>query len=446
MSENNTNILIITLSDVGRHVGCYGVETVNTENIDKIAEDGVRFENCFATAPQCSPSRASLMTGRYPQSNGVMGLAHSPFEWNLDRDVKHICQILSENGYYTYILGLQHSTHDESLLGCDKRTKISDVKEEYSDVDLSKSEKIAKKAGEFLENYSKDEPFYLNINFEKAHRIRDGFDIEDKSKIKNQENINPPDYLPNKKPVREEIAEMEGSIQETDEAFGQIWEKLEETENLENTLIILTTDHGIPFPRAKGTLYDPGVEIFLVLYWPDEIEGGEVYEELVSNVDILPTILEAIGIEIPDYVEGKSLLPLLKDREYTERKYVFTQKTFHEYYDPIRAIRSRRHKLIQKFEKTPPYEIPTDVQRGKVYNEISKDYLEKPDKKIELYQLIEGPTEKNNIAEQNNVTKIKKKLSKELYQWMQKTNDPLLEGPISSPHYRKSLEILLDSE
>ena len=150
------NVLMITCHDLGRHLGCYGIETVNTKNLDRLAADGIRFANYFATDCVCSPSRGSIMTGRYPQSNGLMGLTHQPWGWSLKDGEKHLAAILKDAGYETTLAGLQHVTSgDPKTLG-------------YENVLAKnrKAEETVEAARQFLRQTKKNSrPFFLKVGF-----------------------------------------------------------------------------------------------------------------------------------------------------------------------------------------------------------------------------------------------------------------------------------------
>src|SRR5947209_12444252 len=158
------NILLITCHDLGRHLGCYGIETVATPHLDRLAATGVRVAQAFATAPSCSPSRTALATGRHPHSNGVMGLTHPPFGWDLHPGERHMAQILGEAGYHTHLFGFQHvSPYDD-------RPGFAQI---HTDHNRGLAGPVAMKVGELLESWSNERPFYLEVNLEEPHRPYD---------------------------------------------------------------------------------------------------------------------------------------------------------------------------------------------------------------------------------------------------------------------------------
>ena len=453
------NIVLITCHDLGRHINTYGVSTVSTPFMNKIARDGLKFNNIFCTSPGCSPSRASLATGRYPHSNGVMGLAHADFGWDLKKDEEHIATILENEGYETILFGLQHITYKPERLGFKKiyndppsyetlKKVISEATKKTGEalekeVSLwkgppSEADNVIKNITDFLERYDYDKPFYFEINFFEPHRPFNYGGV----KPYDLDGVFVPGYIPDIKECREELSAFQGAIQKVDDSVGQIQNLLENAGVLDETLLIFTTDHGIAFPRAKGTLYDPGIEIVLLMRWPlGGLTGGKTYDHLISNIDILPTILDIIRIEKNNKIQGKSFNNLIQGKNYKPRKYIYAEKTNHCLYDPIRCVKTKDHKLILNFENNAEPEVPSDITEGETYKAMVNS-LRNTRQRLELYDLKKDRWEKNNVISDQEYSKIKVKLLKKLISWMEKTKDPLLQAPIPSPHYMKTLEFI----
>lgn len=419
------NIVIMVPHDLGQHLGCYGVEAVHSENIDRLAAAGVRFENSFCVAPQCSPSRAAIFTGRYPHSNGVMGLTHANFAWDFNPGERHLSEILRQEGYHTALMAYGHEARwgreqerfDEVLAGGDgiERARHAEV---------------------FFRQHQQDEkPFFLEIPFDETHRGEYGFEAEPDYRTKG---IYVPLYLMDEISAREEFAGFQGLVRKLDEAVGRILHGLEETDLASETLVIFTADHGIPFPRAKCSLYDPGLQVPLILWQKGALwANGTVYEQLISNVDYLPTILDYVGIAIPENVQGRSFAPLLHGEHYEPKREIFAEMTYHDYYDPRRCIRNWDFKLIVNFTAAPFFMDPSQSWRPKciTVHPGNPSYAYHPP--VEMYDLIEDPHEFENVAEAPNYASCRRELLDRLYAWMQLTHDPLLEGvPISPMHYR----------
>ncbi len=301
-----TNLVMIDCHDLGQHLGAYGWRTVPSPHLDGLAERGARFENSFCTAPQCSPSRATLYTGRYAHANGMLGLAHPPFNWQMHADERHLAQIMLDNGYATAQIGVQHVTaHTPQAV---QRLGFQEVWM-TDDADEVASHTVA-----FLENFPV-QPFFLNIGFSEPHRDARG--LFKQAPPDDRLGVEVPPYLPRTPEAEGEFAELQGVIGKMDKAIGRIWRALEASDLLADTWLIFTTDHGIATPRAKCTLYDPGIETALIMYAePFGLTGGRVYPQLISNVDIVPTILEMLSIPAPPNLQGYSFAPLLHGKSY----------------------------------------------------------------------------------------------------------------------------------
>jgi len=201
----------------------------------------------------------------------------------------------------------------------------------------------------------------------------------------------------------------------------------------EDTVVVFTADHGIAFPHAKMTLYDPGIETALLMRVPG-VEGGQVYGEMISNVDVAPTVLDLLEMEIPAYMQGRSFSGLLRGTGYEPGGAVYAEKTYHSYYDPMRAIRTDRWKLIANFDYGPQQEISGQYTvNTKSYVEIIRAHplpcISHPP--FELYDLETDPWEQDNLADDPDHTEIRDGLIRRLREWMQETGDPLLDGPMA---------------
>ena len=193
-------------------------------------------------------------------------------------------------------------------------------------------------------------------------------------------------------------------------------------------------------PRAKCTLYDPGLEVALILRWPGgEVRQGEA-SALVSNIDVLPTLLEAAGASLSTGLSGRSLMPVLRGETVEHRDAIFAEKTFHSYYDPMRCVRTRRHKYIRNFESAFAIEVPGDIQAGATFRANPSLYSKDRPSVVELYDLESDPLEQRNLAGAPNLRDVERELSARLWRWMRETDDPLLQGPVASPRYRFAME------
>ena len=224
---------------------------------------------------------------------------------------------------------------------------------------------------------------------------------------------------------------MQGASAALDLGIGEILDVFESRGIDENTIFVFTTDHGLDFPRAKGTMFDPGIEVFLFVRYGG-IEGGRVIDDLVSHTDIYPTVLELCGIPVPAETDGRSLVTLLHNGSDAEgRDTVYFEKTYHDNYDPIRGLRTKRYKYVMNFDAQTLYDVRiATAPRYNWFKGSIRKYTQD-----ELYDLSRDPDEATNLADRAEVQTVRVDLRKRLARWMAETNDPLLDGPIPSPYH-----------
>lgn len=429
-----TNLVMIDCHDLGQHLACYGWGGVPSPNLDRIAAAGVRFANSFCTAPQCCPSRAALYTGRYPHANGMFGLAHPPFNWRMHNDEVHLARLFQNAGYHTAQIGMQHVTTQavEPIKGLG-----FDVVEMASDAPV-----VGERVAAFLER-TEQRPFFLNIGFTEPHRDAAGYFHQ--APPDDSRGVSLPPYIPDTPEARAEFAQLQGVIGKMDAAVGVIWDALVASDLLPETWFVFTTDHGIAMPRAKSTMYDPGIETALIMVAePFGLTGGRVVDELISNVDIVPTLLEGLGVPGPNNLHGRSFWPRLTGGHYTPNTHIFAEKTFHTAYEPQRAIRTHRYKLIWNAE-VDIINVAADIQHSPIFPQMI-DELTRERPPLELYDLQTDPVERENLAGRPAYAEVERDLRERLLNWMQATGDPLLEGPIASPYYDEAKRLLLGAE
>jgi arylsulfatase A-like enzyme len=412
------NILHIICHDLGRHLGCYGRPEVRSPNLDRLAGEGVKFENCFTASPPCSPARGCLMTGRYAHCTGQIGLSHRGFP--LPEEEPTLVDYLNEAGYLTANLGVQHERRDPRK----NRYRVNDQASPYCEV-------AAAKAADFLAGRARSagEPFYLNVGFFEVHLpfTREVYAPGDPAEVA------VPGWLPDNRPVREELARFHGAISFMDEAVGVIVGALEAAGLEEETVVMFTTDHGMAFPRAKGMLYDPGIGVALIIRMAGgEGRAGAAAGELVSSIDVAPTLLELAGVARPEAMQGRSFLGLLRGERHEEREFVFSEKNYHDCYDPIRGLRSRRYKYLRNFEPRPRILLATDMKRSPASEEMWP-WAKEPRPREELYDLERDPYEMENLAGGPEMGELKARLSAQLERWMEESDDPLRRGPVPAP-------------
>ncbi|MDU4937687.1 MAG: sulfatase [Clostridium sp.] len=421
------NILFMISHDSGRKFSSYGYK-VETPWIKELAENGIQFDNYFCPAPQCSPSRGSIMTGLYPHNNGLMGLAHLGF--CIDGKNTTLPKELKKNGYETTLIGLSHETINEAP-PIEDRVFSSTYDLGYDNFVPIKGDRAPKVADEvikFLEEHKENNevPFYLNVGFFETHRDFDEYEpyadnIEDVEVFK---------FLPDTKNIRKDVALYNGSAKILDRAIGKIYNKLKETKLDKSTIVIFTTDHGVAFPGAKGMLKEAGLETALIILLPNNTKKNIKKKALLCNVDLLPTILELIDADIPENIDGKSFAELLTSDKDTGRESFFTEMTWHDQYRPMRGIRTNDFSYVKNFEDGPKVYITVDAHLSLSGKEV-RDEFYVPNEPEELYDLRVDPLEENNLINNEEYKDIAEELRRKVENWMIETNDPLLKGPIS---------------
>ncbi len=408
------NIVYLHSHDTGRYVQPYGHQ-VQTPNIQRLADQGLLLRQAFAASPTCSASRAALLTGQYPHVNGMTGLAHRG--WRLNDYSRHIVHPLRAAGYWSALIGEQHLSADPGVLGYDH----------VVDVGTTKVHSIAPAAQQLLRSRP-PRPFFLSIGFFETHR-----EFFEPSSVRDALYGAPPAHLPDTPETRADMAAFKASARSLDQGVGAVLQTLDEQGLADDTLVVLTTDHGLPFPGAKGTLTDRGLGVMCILRGPGGFHGGHVSDALVSQLDLYPTLLELAGAEPPSGLHGRSLLPLARDRSVTVREELFGELTYHAAYDPQRAIRTRRHKLIRHWgDRLEPVLPNVDDSPSKELL-VASGWGRDPRPRVELYDLLADPGEMRNLAERPQFADLREQLDGRLRAWMRATDDPLLDGPVPVP-------------
>lgn len=388
------NIVYLHSHDTGRHIQPYG-HAVPTPNIQRLADEGVLYRQAFSAAPVCSPSRAALLTGEYSHTNGMHGLAHRGHA--LKDPGHHLVHTLRTAGYASALVGEQHVSADPSGLGYDHVIETP-----------SNHARDVAPAAAALEL---PEPFFLSVGFFETHRpFAEAGDARFTA---------PPANLPDTPETRGDMAAFAASARDLDEGVGTVLAALPE-----DTLVILTTDHGLAFPGAKATLTDRGIGVLLIIRGPG-FAAGTVSDALVSQIDLFPTICDVIGIERPAWLQGRSLREGSRDA-------VFAEITFHAAYEPQRAVRTRRYKYIRRFENGHDGPVLANIDDSPSKDLLLRHgYAARALPGEELYDLVFDPNEANDIAAAE--PEVTATLRARLERWMRETGDPLLHGPIAPP-------------
>jgi N-sulfoglucosamine sulfohydrolase len=408
------NILYVHSHDTGRFIEPYGHQ-VPTPNIQRLADQGLLFRKAFCAAPTCSGSRSALLTGQYPHANGMMGLAHRGFA--LHDYSHHIVHTLREAGYWSGLIGEQHLSKDPAVLGYD------DVVES----DTKHVDHVAPAAVELIAQ-APPQPFFLSVGFFETHR-----EYFEPTSVRDALYSLPPDNLPDTPETRRDMASYKASARSLDQGVGSVLNALDEHDLADDTLVILTTDHGLAFPGAKGTLYDRGIGVLLIMRGPAGAHGGWVSNALVSHVDLFPTICELAGIEPPARLQGRSLLPVMRREAGEVNDAIFAELTYHAAYEPVRAVRTERWKYIRRYGDRLRPVLPNVDDSPTKDRLLADGWADVELPREALHDLRFDPVEAHNLIDAPYRAEIAAELRARLDDWMRETGDPLLEGPVPAP-------------
>jgi N-sulfoglucosamine sulfohydrolase len=409
------NIVYIHSHDSGRYLQPYG-HAVPTPNLQRLASEGMLFRKAFSAAPTCSPSRSALLTGQCPHQNGMLGLAHRGFQMT-DYN-RHIVHTLRSAGYVSVLAGLQHVAPKPEMIGYD----------EIISPKSTSAVAVAPVAAKFLDR-THTKPFFLDVGFFETHREYPAPTAADDERY-----TMPPTPIPDTPQTRKDTAAYHASARVLDAGVGQVLDALERNGLSGNTLVISTTDHGVAFPLMKCNLEDFGWGVSMIMRGPGGFTGGKVCDALISHVDVFPTICELAGLQRPQWLEGKSMLPVIRGEAQEINEEVFAEVNYHAAYEPKRAVRTQRWKYIRRYgnKKTPVLPNCDDGLSKSLWVEYGWKNMVLPEES--LYDLIFDPTEHHNLAGETGSQAVLKEMRQKLDRWMKATNDPLLRGPVPAPH------------
>lgn len=429
------NILLVLSDDHSvPHVGCYNNPDIQTPNLDRFAAEGMRFDRAYVACPQCVPSRASIMTGRSP-----VAIQMTRFSAPLAADVRTYPEALRAHGYYTGVGGRTYHLDGAERAAISRavfdKYNLRTFKNRLDYVKSGPRPQILPQLNEFLDQVPKGRPFFMQLCSNDPHRPLDRNAIpqpHDPSKLKL------PAHYPDTRLVREDFARYYDEIARFDGDFGRILKVLDERGLAQNTLVAFMGDNGASQLRGKGTLYEFGVNVPLLIRWPGRIKPGGATKELVSGEDLAPTFLEAAGVAPPREMTGRSFLKLLRGESYAGRKYVFAERGAHgsslpgssSAFDLGRVVIGPRYKLIYNAIPSLPYD-PVDFRgdafwkelaemnaSGKLSADHSRVYFSPTRPLFELYDLERDPREFENLAGRKETAPIEKELKDALQEWM----------------------------
>jgi len=441
------NVLLIVSEDNGPELGCYGDPYVQTPNLDRLAADGVRFTRAYVAQAGCSQSRAAYLTGLYPHQNGQIGLATWGFRM-YRKDTPNIVSSLKQEGYRTGIIGKLHINPAEAFPFDFKEIPTANFgRKNLGD--------YAKFARQFITSGAG--PFFLSVNYPDAHSpwLKQ---VEGLPKVPLEAgDVKPLPYFGVDTPqLRTHMANYYNCMGRLDALVGDLLAVLTESGERDNTVVIYFGDHGADFLRGKRTSYEGGVRVPMIVQWPDRIPTAQVRNELVSTVDLMPTLLAAAGAKPVADLPGRSMMSLLQNQKTDWRRYLFTEYHTHaakENFYPQRTVRDGRFKLIENLlpdEINPGYDFTvrkkladSDVESAieSADPEIRDAYrrMQKPPR-FELYDLETDPYEFRNLADEPAHAEKLAELQKQLAAWRKQTRDPLLD-----PHILQRLKTEVES-
>jgi len=435
--QDTPNILFLLSDDHSYpYVGCYGYADMRTPTLDKLAADGMMFHRAFQAAPQCVPSRTALMTGRSPVSVR-MGRFNSP----LPPEIVTLPDLLKGAGYYTGVA--RRTFHLDGPAGARggyvgemiQKHNLQTFAKRLDFADQSGPQNTEKVVNAFFDKLPKGKPFFFWVNFNDPHHPWDKNAINpprDPAKVKL------PDHFPDLPGMRHDLAVYLDEISRVDGEVKLVLDILEKRGFANNTLVAFMGDNGMALPHGKGSLYDPGLNVPLIVRWPGKVKPGSATRELVSGEDITPTFLDVAGLRKAPGMSGQSFQKLLRgDSTYTRREHIFAARLQHgsstmtpqmksSGWDLSRCVRNPRYKLIYNvtpFMQYAPVDSAGDPgwremlkahAEGKLEKKFETMYFTHPRPIYELYDLENDPSEFNNLAGRKELAEVERELRKAL--------------------------------
>ena len=410
------NIVLIIGDDIGADdIGCYGNQQVKTPIIDKIAREGLRFTNAFLTTSSCSPSRCSIISGRYPHNSGAAEL-HTP----LPPEVAIFPELLKNAGYYTAQAGKWHMG-EYAKRGFDV---VNDKSKDNGD------------GGEdmwvrTLQQRTKQKPFFMWLASYDAHRPwgQNSF-----AGTNRPDNLLLPSYLADAENTRIDLAKHYDEVTRFDYYIGQVEAELEKQGVLDNTIIIIIGDNGRPFPRAKTRVYDSGMQTPLLIKWNKTIKT-DISQSLISVIDIAPTILDVAGVTILPSFQGTSFKKIIFNPSLEFRKYVFSEHNWHDYEALERTVRTKDFLYVLNLRaslsnpgaaditSSPSFKDLENIRDSGKLSAAQADVFIAPRPFEELYDCRQDPMQLVNVASVKSYADQLASLRKTMAQWQLETKD-----------------------
>ena len=403
-AEKQPNILLITADDLGCQLSCYGETRFATPQLDALAAEGIRFANFYVAQASCSASRSSLLTGLWPHQNGQYGLAHLGFR--MPSGLPNLPALLQKAGYRTGIIGKLHVEPAAEF-----PWDWMPAKEKMAAIPTRNVRWVAQQSREFFADAkAAKRPFFYYVNYFDPHgpyaaSANQAEGLPEKPLQATGIREAYPLWMTDEAARKRTTATIGNTILRLDAGVGLLLRELNAAGLAESTLVVFLGDNGLPVLRGKTTSYEAGVHVPLLVRWPGTAKGGQVRQELVSEVDLMPTLLRAVGAEVPPSLPGHALQPLLRNEPVQWPGYLFTEMNFHmpSNFIPQRTVRDSHHKLLLNL-------VPGPEQAP-----------------VELFDLTSDPRETKNLADIPECAAVRKTLESTLAAWRKETGDPLLD-------------------
>lgn len=426
------NVILFIADDVSwNDLGCTGNPYARTPHLDRLAAQGRRFDAAFLTASSCSPSRSSIVTGRYPHNNGRASELHQPISAHLP----WFPRLLRDAGYYTALSGKHHMTTDTPAPG------EAPPPPAFDHVDAGKAPGNSGGHAHWVKvvrERPKDRPFFGWFAALDAHRGWDGDDEwrPEYGPKHDPARVRVPPFLRDDAVTRADLASYYNEITRFDHHVGLVVAELERQGVLANTLLLVLADNGRAFPRAKTRLHDSGMKTYFLAHWPAGLgRPGQPAAGLVSVIDIAPTVLELAGLPAAPTMQGVSFVPLLKDPAAVVRQHAFSEHNWHDYEAHGRAVRSEGYLYLLNHRPALPWQGPADSVRSPSHQALraareagsltpaQRDVFLAPRPSEELYHLASDPDQLKNLAADPQHRAVKVRLAKLLADWTEQTGD-----------------------
>jgi len=456
------NILIVSVDDLNYNsIGAFGCPVKDiTPNIDKIAAEGIRFTHAYNNTAVCQPCRQSWLTGLYPHNNGAEGLEP------INENITTLPELLKKAGYVNGILGKEiHHQPTEKFFWdfIPFKTEKDSVWRKGESRTPSLFYEYSKQFFELAKKENK--PFFFSVNSHDPHRPFAGSAIDSAAwggnmppitRIYKPEEITMLGYLPELPDVRKEVAQYYNSVHRGDQSIGAVLKALKESGLENNTLVIFLSDHGAAFPFAKSQCYLNSTKSPLIIRWPGKTKSGSIdNEHLISGIDLMPTILEAAGVDASTEMDGVSFLPLLLKDNYEERPYVFNAyyQIFAKIRFPMRSIQDKEFGYIYNFWSDGSRAMTGDATGGITWKAMVKAAKTDPEiaKRVELYRhrvkeefydLKNDPDALKNLIDDPAYSNKINEFRERMLQSMKQYNDPAYEAYLNRNEEGKIKEFM----